>query len=65
MSELFAQKAEEAREGKQSEGLDIMGMLVRSSYGESKGAQGRKLSPGRAEKGEVGLRSFERSLFCN
>ncbi|KAK0106956.1 hypothetical protein ONS95_003671 [Cadophora gregata] len=54
MSELFAQKVEEAREGKHSGGLDIMGMLVRSSYGESKGAQGRKPSPGRAEKGEVG-----------
>lgn len=33
------------------EGLDIMGMLVRSSYGNSKS---RKASPGHAEKGEVG-----------
>lgn len=51
MSELFAQKVEEAREGKLSEGIDIMGMLVRSSYGDSKT---RKPSPGHAEKGEVG-----------
>lgn len=54
MGELFTQKVEEAREGKHSEGLDIMGMLVRSSYGDSKVASSRKPSPGRAEKGEVG-----------
>ncbi|EKD16552.1 cytochrome P450 [Drepanopeziza brunnea f. sp. 'multigermtubi' MB_m1] len=50
MSELFSQKIEEAREGHQSEGLDIMGMLVRSSYSDSKT---RRLSPGSTEKGEV------------
>ncbi len=55
MSELFAQKVEEAREGTEGEGIYIMGMLVRSSYGgEPKGTSGRKSSPGRAEKGEVG-----------
>jgi cytochrome P450 len=52
MNELFAQKVEEAREGKHSEGMDIMGSLVRSSYGEKEAP--RKSSPGRAEKGEVG-----------
>ncbi|KAL2073765.1 hypothetical protein VTL71DRAFT_11091 [Oculimacula yallundae] len=53
MNELFAQKVEEAREGTQTEGLDIMGVLVRSSYGGLTPAHGRKSSPGRAEKGEV------------
>jgi cytochrome P450 len=52
MNELFAQKVEEAREGKQSEGMDIMGSLVRSSYGEKEAP--RKSQWGRAEKGEVG-----------
>ena len=33
MDEMFAQKIEEAREGKNTEGMDIMGSLVRSSYG--------------------------------
>ncbi|KAK2625090.1 hypothetical protein QTJ16_005459 [Diplocarpon rosae] len=52
MSELFTQRREEAREGKMSEGLDIMGMLVRSSYGKSV-TSGRKSFPNHAEKEEV------------
>ena len=52
MNELFAQKVEEARLGKHSEGMDIMGSLVRSSYGEKEAP--RKPSPVRAEKEEVG-----------
>jgi cytochrome P450 len=49
MNELFAQKAQEAREGKESQGMDIMGSLVRSAYGPSK-----DVSPNRAEKGQAG-----------
>lgn len=52
MNELFAQKVQEAREGKQTKGMDIMGTLVRSSYGTIE--SGRKQSPGQAEKGEAG-----------
>lgn len=52
MKDLFDQKVEEAREGKQTEGMDIMGSLVRSSYGVSDTR--RKASPGSAEKGEPG-----------
>jgi cytochrome P450 len=59
MNELFAQKVEEAREGKHSEGMDIMGSLVRSSYGEKDAP--RKSSPGRAEKGEAGKRKLSDS----
>lgn len=51
MNELFAQKVEEARHGDHSEGMNIMGSLVRSSYGEKQSA--RKSSLGQAEKGEV------------
>jgi hypothetical protein len=51
MNELFAQKVEEARQGDHSEGMDIMGSLVRSSYGGKE--SGRKSSIGQAEKGEV------------
>lgn len=35
MNEMFATKIEEAREGVVTEGMDIMGTLVRSSYGEN------------------------------
>ncbi|CZS98571.1 hypothetical protein WAI453_005726 [Rhynchosporium graminicola] len=49
MDELFAQKIEEARKGTQTEGIDIMGMLVRSSYGGTADIPGRKASPGQAE----------------
>lgn len=35
MNEMFIQKIEEAREGKVTEGMDIMGALVRSSYGDA------------------------------
>lgn len=46
MRDLFAQKVQEAREGKESEGMDIMGSLVRSSYSpdvvqKSTGKQGK------------------------
>lgn len=50
MNELFAQKVEEAHRGDHRDGMDIMGSLVRSSYGEKKG--GRKSSSGQIEKGE-------------
>lgn len=48
MHELFAQKVQEAQEGKETHGMDIMGSLVKSSYS-TKNAS----SPGRAEKAEV------------
>ena len=52
MNELFAQKVESAREGKHSDGMDIMGSLVKSSYGIP---QTIWQSPmGRAEKGGLG-----------
>lgn len=51
MNELFNQKVQEAREGKQTEGMDIMGSLVRTSYGLSDSR--RKVSPSSTEKGEV------------
>ena len=53
MNELFTQKIEEARNGQQTKGMDIMGSLVKSAYGEP-AKDGRKSSPGRAEKGEIG-----------
>lgn len=53
MNELFAQKIDEAREGKHIEGMDIMGALVKSVYGADR-TNGRKPSPSRAEKGEFG-----------
>ncbi|KAM3075205.1 hypothetical protein ACMFMG_007345 [Clarireedia jacksonii] len=49
MNELFAQKAQDAREGKESEGMDIMGSLVKSAYGPS-----GDVLPNRAEKGQTG-----------
>jgi cytochrome P450 len=52
MNELFAQKIEEAHRGDHTEGMDIMGSLVRSSYGEKQEA--RKSSLGQVEKGELG-----------
>lgn len=43
MKELFAQKVEQAQKGDSSqEGMDIMGALVRSSYGDSALAQKKK-----------------------
>lgn len=53
MHELFQQKIEEAHQGIQTEGMDIMGSLVRSAYGDSKVNGARKPSPGQAEKGEA------------
>lgn len=55
MNELFEQKVEEARGGDLSDegGMDLMGTLVRSAYGDSKLNPGRKSSPGHAEKGEA------------
>jgi len=50
MNELFDQKKKEAEEGKHGEGLDIMGSLVRSSYGDS---ATKKSSLSQAEKGET------------
>jgi cytochrome P450 len=64
MNELFAQKVKEAREGKQTEGIDIMGSLVRSSYGVSQSKDAN--SPGQAEKGEVGKPTLSDSeIFGN
>lgn len=51
MTEIFSRKVDEARQGHQGEGLDIMGMLVRSSYG---GSKPKEVSPGHANGGEVG-----------
>jgi len=48
MKELFAQKVKEAQRGDHSEGMDIMGSLVRSSYGEQQRAG--KSSSDHAEK---------------
>jgi hypothetical protein len=39
MNELFAQKMEEAHRGDHCDGMDIMGSLVQSSYGEKKGVR--------------------------
>jgi len=51
MNELFAQKVEETRLGKQSDGMDLLGSLVRSSYGQIDEKTGQ--TAGRAEKGEI------------
>lgn len=48
MNEMFATKIEEAREGKVTEGMDIMGSLVRSSYGNTAAK-----SPGQVEKDSI------------
>jgi hypothetical protein len=56
MNELFEQKVQEAREGKKSEEMDILGSLVKTAYGQES-ASSRKPSPCRAEKGEVGTHS--------
>ncbi|EMR87512.1 hypothetical protein ACHAPC_002532 [Botrytis cinerea] len=53
MNELFAQKARDAMESKGSEGMDIMGFLVKSSYGPSSAAGSNKASPDRVEKGQA------------
>ncbi|QSZ36489.1 hypothetical protein DSL72_006369 [Monilinia vaccinii-corymbosi] len=53
MNELFATKVQEALEGKESEGMDIMGSLVKSSYGPSSAQGSTKLSSSRAEKGQA------------
>jgi len=53
MNELFTKKLAEARAGEQTEGMDIMGSLVRSAYGEARPTGDNKGSPGRAEKGQV------------
>lgn len=50
MNELLIQKVYEARQGQRGEGMDIMGTLVKSSYGES--TTERKSSLGRVENGE-------------
>ncbi len=52
MNELFHQKIEEARDGRQTEGMDIMGSLVRSSYGDSQVNGGKKSLSGKPENGE-------------
>ncbi|KAG9239645.1 cytochrome P450 monooxygenase-like protein [Amylocarpus encephaloides] len=41
MNQIFAQKVSEAKAGRRSEGMDIMGSLVRSSYG--KGESGKAI----------------------
>lgn len=53
MNELFAQKAQDATEGKDSEGMDIMGSLVKSSYGRSSAQGSNKTSPSRVENGQA------------
>lgn len=50
MNELFAQKAQDAVDGKYSEGMDIMGTLVKSSYGPSSLQGSTKGSTSRVEK---------------
>lgn len=52
MNELFATKAKDAMEGKGSEGMDIMGSLVRSSYGPSSAHGPTRISSSRVEKGQ-------------
>lgn len=52
MNELFQQKVADANKVQQTEGMDIMGSLVRSAYSDS--AVKRKISPGQAEKGQAG-----------
>jgi len=54
MHELFSEKKIEAREGLHTEGMDIMGTLVKSAYGEKRPDANRTGSPGRAEKGQAG-----------
>ena len=51
MNELLAQKIEETPEGKQTEGLDIMGSLIRSPDENRKTRATGSGSPGRAEQG--------------
>lgn len=53
MNELFAQKAQDATEGKESEGMDIMGSLVKSSYGPSSAKGSTSSSLSRVEKGQA------------
>lgn len=53
MNELFAEKVIEAGAGEQTEGIDIMGTLVKSAYGEVRPNGAKKGSPGRAEKGQI------------
>lgn len=52
MNELFVQKLEEAREGTPMQGMDIMGSLVRSSYGKSEANMDGKSTSVGAEKPE-------------
>ncbi|KAI9649461.1 hypothetical protein NHQ30_002037 [Ciborinia camelliae] len=52
MNELFAQKAQDATQGKESEGMDIMGSLVKSSYGPLSAQGSTKTSPSRVKKGQ-------------
>lgn len=61
MNELFQQKIDEAQQGIQTKGMDIMGSLVRSAYGESKVNGGRKSSPGQVETGEAVKRGLSDS----
>ncbi|KAI6710808.1 hypothetical protein JHW43_006682 [Diplocarpon mali] len=60
MNELFVQKVEQAREGQLGEGLDIMGMLVRSSYGKS-ATSSKGPSSDHAEIGEYGKKKLSDS----
>jgi cytochrome P450 len=59
MNELFAQKVEEAHQGDHDDGMDIMGSLVRSSYGKNLGAT--KSSLAQVEKGEHKIRPLSDS----
>ncbi len=61
MKDLYDQKVVEAQSGEHSEGMDIMGSLVRSKLAEEQRSGMRGGSPGRAEKGQVGQISFSES----
>ncbi|KAF4625080.1 hypothetical protein G7Y89_g13089 [Cudoniella acicularis] len=45
MNEMFAQKVKEVRQGEKSQGMDIMGILVKSSYGAVLNEQLRLMPP--------------------
>jgi len=52
INEMLEEKVKQTREGKATKGMDILGALVRSSYGTSE-PNSRQGSPARAEKGSI------------
>jgi len=52
MDEMLSRKKDEARRGRRTKGMDIMGSLVDSAYREE--SEARNSSPGRPEKGKAG-----------